>query len=61
MSHHDSGWRPQGVTDFHNGFEVHDHGIWPNEVNVAQVNGDVDFRPDAGETDYALPEFFVEE
>lgn len=62
MSHHEAGgWEMKGVTDVYNGFEVHDHGIAPREMNVAQVDGDVSFDSDAGETDYFLPEFVVEE
>lgn len=44
MSHRDSGWRPKGATEKYNGFEVWDHGIWPNEVNDAEVDGDISFE-----------------
>ena len=43
MSHKDSGWRPKGATEKYNGFEVYDHGIWPNEVNEGEVDGDISF------------------
>ena len=43
MSHRDSGWRPKGAAQKYNGFEVWDHGVWPNEVNDAEVDGDISF------------------
>ncbi|SEP13806.1 hypothetical protein SAMN04487948_11628 [Halogranum amylolyticum] len=43
MSHRDSGWRPKGATEKYNGFEVWDHGIWPNELNDAEVDGEISF------------------
>jgi hypothetical protein len=33
MAHEDSGWRPTGATEEYDGFEVWDHGVWPNEFN----------------------------
>jgi hypothetical protein len=33
MSHHESGWQPEGATETYNGFEVWDHGVHPDEVN----------------------------
>lgn len=43
MSHRDSGWRPKGATETYNGYEVWDHGIWPNEINDGEVDGDISF------------------
>lgn len=43
MTHHDSGWRPKGATEKYNGFEVWDHGVWPNELNTGEVDGDISF------------------
>lgn len=39
MSHHDSGWRPTTVEEY-NGFEVYDHGVWANEINAGDVEGE---------------------
>lgn len=44
MTHHDSGWRPKGATEKYNGYEVWDHGVWPNEVNLGEVDGDITFE-----------------
>jgi len=49
MAHYDSGWRPKGVTDTVDGYDVHDHGIKPTEVNEGEIDGDVSIRDD--ETD----------
>jgi hypothetical protein len=46
MAHHDSGWRPKGAVETHNGFEVYDHGILPHEVNHGEVDGEVDLDVD---------------
>lgn len=43
MTHKDSGWRPKGANEKYNGFEVWDHGVWPNEVNVGEVDGEIRF------------------
>ena len=43
MTHRDSGWRPKGATEKYNGFEVWDHGIWPNEINDGEVDGEIEF------------------
>jgi hypothetical protein len=40
MSHQDSGWRPTTVETY-DGFEVHDHGVWPTEFNHGEVDGDI--------------------
>ena len=41
MSRRDSEWRPEGATESFNGFEVWDHGVWPNELHTGEVDGDV--------------------
>ncbi|WP_181693252.1 hypothetical protein [Natronomonas sp. LN261] len=41
MSHKDGEWRPEGATETFNGFEVWDHGVWPNELHTGEVDGDV--------------------
>lgn len=55
MTHHDSGWRPKGATEKYNGYEVWDHGVWPNELNVGEVDGEISFDFDdvdeGGDTD----------
>lgn len=40
MSRHDSGWQPEGVETY-DGFAVYDHGVWPNELNHGETDGDV--------------------
>jgi len=47
MSHKDSGWRPKGATETFNGFEVWDHGVYPNEINDAEVDGEVNLTDEA--------------
>lgn len=43
MAHEDTGWRPQGATELYDGFEVWDHGVWPNEYNHGETDpGDAD-------------------
>ena len=42
MAHEDSGWRPEGATELYGGFEVWDHGVWPNEFN----HGDTEHADD---------------
>lgn len=44
MAHQDSGWRPRGAQEFHNGFEVWDHGIGPHELNHGEIDGDIAFE-----------------
>ena len=46
MSHEDSGWRPKGVTNTFDGSEIWDHGVHANEVNEAEVDGDLDVVQD---------------
>lgn len=41
MAHQDSGWRPKGASETYRGFEVWDHGVFPNEINHGEVDGDV--------------------
>ena len=43
MTHHDSGWRPKGAVETYNGFEVWDHGVFPHELNIAEVDGEIEF------------------
>ncbi|USZ66905.1 hypothetical protein NGM10_09190 [Halorussus salilacus] len=43
MSHQDSGWRPKGVETY-DGFDVYDHGVWPNELNKGEVDGELTLR-----------------
>lgn len=42
MAHEDTGWRPKGATELYDGFEVWDHGVWPNEFN----HGDAELADD---------------
>lgn len=51
MSHHDSGWRPKGAVETHNGFEVFDHRVGPHEVNGGETDGEVSFEDDGSEDD----------
>lgn len=46
MSHQDQGWRPQGVANYVNGYEVFDHGVFPSEVNHGVTDGDVSLTDD---------------
>ena len=46
MSHQDSGWEPKGVTTEFDGFAVRDHGVHANEVNEAEVDGDLNLIED---------------
>lgn len=46
MAHEDSGWRPRGASETYDGFDVWDHGVWPNEINHGEVDGDVTFEDD---------------
>lgn len=48
MAHEDSGWRPEGATETYDGFEVWDHGVWPNEYN----HGDVEHEHDDHDHDH---------
>lgn len=43
MAHQETDWRPKGAVEYHNGFEVYDHGILPHEVNHGVVDGDISF------------------
>lgn len=50
MTHEDSGWRPEGATETYDGFEVWDHGVWPNELNTGDVEHDDAHDADEEET-----------
>lgn len=41
MAHQETEWRPKGAVEYYNGFEVYDHGIFPHDINVGEVDGDV--------------------
>lgn len=48
MAHEDSGWRPEGATETYGGFEVWDHGVWPNEFN----HGDTEHADEHDHSDH---------
>jgi len=43
MSHKETEWEPKGGAETFKGFDVHDHGVFPHEVNDGEVDGEVSF------------------
>lgn len=43
MTHKDGGWRPDVGMELYGGNEIWDHGIGPHEINVAEVDGEIEF------------------